>query len=63
MGLFQPHTVAGQYTFCSGKNTFVVALGPLHEKNRLSPRVHPRRKAPDKKGSEKDAAIKQREGA
>jgi len=31
----------------------VVALGPLHDKIRLSPRVHPRWKAPDKKGSKR----------
>jgi len=41
----------------------VVALGPLHDKIRLSPRVLPRRKVPDQKGNEMTSRSNVRESA
>ena len=41
----------------------VVALGPLHDKIRLSPRVLPRRKVPDQKGNEMTSHSNVRESA
>ena len=53
------------FKVCSSKLTItsVVALGPLHDKIRLSPRVLPRRKVPDQKGNEMTSRSNVRESA